>query len=113
MKLVFYERLNKTKPFKEWLFDQEKVLRLKVTAKLKLLEYENFQNVRNLKDGAFEKKFKDGTRIYFAEHKNTYIILLYGGNKDKQQRDIDKAKEYAKDFYNRYQDIENPKLEEF
>lgn len=53
-------------------------------------------NLYRLGDGIFELKFNfgPGYRVYFGFKKNTFLILLFGGSKKGQQRDIEKAKEY-------------------
>ena len=38
-----------------------------------------------------------GYRVYYTEQKGVIIILLYGGIKRRQQKDITKAREYLKD----------------
>lgn len=38
--------------------------------------------------------FGSGYRVYFGESANDLVILLCGGDKDSQERDIEKAKEY-------------------
>ena len=50
-------------------------------------------------EGVFELKFDfgPGYRVYFGFKADTFLILLFGGNKKGQQRDIDKAKEYWRD----------------
>jgi len=40
--------------------------------------------------------YAKGYRIYFKESDGKIIILLIGGDKSTQQRDIDKAKEILK-----------------
>ena len=47
-------------------------------------------------DGVFELKldFGPGYRIYFGHKTKTCLILLFGGYKKSQQKDINKAKEY-------------------
>lgn len=38
--------------------------------------------------------------MYFARHGESVIILLIGGDKDTQERDIEKAKQIAKEYDN-------------
>lgn len=40
-----------------------------------------------------------GYRVYFAKKSNTVVLLLIGGTKRTQQRDIEKAKEYWNDYW--------------
>ncbi|MCH7335028.1 hypothetical protein [Acinetobacter sp. NIPH 2699] len=40
--------------------------------------------------------FGAGWRMYYIKHGNTIIVMLGGGTKSKQQRDIDKAIELSK-----------------
>lgn len=39
-----------------------------------------------------------GYRVYYAQYRDTLIILLCGGDKRTQARDIEKAHDYWKDF---------------
>ena len=52
--------------------------------------------LRILKDGVFEIKiqYASGFRVYFGEDDNKVILLLIGGDKKTQNKDIRKAKEY-------------------
>ena len=54
------------------------------------------KSVKSLKDGVFEIKipYSSGLRVYFGEDGNKIILLLVGGDKKTQNRDIKKAKEY-------------------
>ena len=58
------------------------------------------KSVKALKDGVFEIKIPHGPgyRVYFAEDGEEMIILLMGGNKKTQGRDIIKAKEYWRSY---------------
>ena len=58
------------------------------------------KSVKNLKDGVFEIKiqYASGFRVYFGEDDNKVILLLVGGDKKTQNRDIKKAKEYWSDY---------------
>lgn len=42
-----------------------------------------------------------GYRVYFAQQGNTVIILLHGGDKSRQQKDIKQAKVYWQDYQER------------
>jgi len=51
-------------------------------------------------DGIFELRlmFGPGYRVYFLKRGETAIVLLAGGDKDSQAKDIEKAKQIAKDY---------------
>ena len=42
--------------------------------------------------------FGPGYRVYFGRDGDTIVILLTGGTKKRQQRDIDAAKAYWRDY---------------
>ena len=62
----------------------------------------NFGDCHPIKEsnGISEIRFDIGAgyRIYYGKQKNTVIILLVGGNKKTQTRDIEKAKQYWQDY---------------
>jgi len=45
--------------------------------------------------------FGSGYRLYFAEEDKKIVILLCGGDKKTQKKDIQKAKEYLADYKER------------
>jgi putative addiction module killer protein len=53
---------------------------------------------RNLTGGVSELRVDvgPGYRVYYTQRGNELIILLVGGDKASQQRDIDRAKELAR-----------------
>ncbi|MCL1911362.1 MAG: type II toxin-antitoxin system RelE/ParE family toxin [Leptospirales bacterium] len=57
----------------------------------------NLGDAKPVGNGIFELRFHFGSgyRIYFIKQYNTIIILLCGGNKKTQDKDIKKAKEIA------------------
>jgi len=87
-------------PFTEWVDSLEKADQVKIDTRLDRVSGGNMGVCDSVGDGVFELKFKNhsGFRIYFGYDGNTIIILLNGGGKDTQKRDIEKAKYYWKDY---------------
>jgi len=54
--------------------------------------FDHFGNWKYLNDGVAELKWKSGLRIYFARVGQKIILLLNGGKKNAQKKDIQKAK---------------------
>lgn len=57
------------------------------------LEQGNLSNVRGVREGELEYRinFGPGYRVYFGRDGETLVILLTGGSKRRQQRDIEAA----------------------
>jgi putative addiction module killer protein len=98
-------------PFTDWVDSLQVVDQARIDARLDRVASGNVGEYKPLGDGVYELKFKNhsGFRIYFGFDGNTIIILLNGGDKDTQNRDIEKAKSYWKD-YNRLKVGKNEKL---
>jgi putative addiction module killer protein len=64
------------------------------------MEQGNFSNAKGVGEGVLEYKidFGPGYRVYFGRDGDTIVILLTGGTKKRQQRDIDTAKAYWRDY---------------
>ena len=58
------------------------------------MEQGNFSNAKGVGEGVLEYKidFGPGYRVYFGRDGGTIVILLTGGTKKRQQRDIDAGK---------------------
>src|SRR5260370_13091899 len=65
----------------------------------------NFSNVKGVGAGVFEYTldFGPGYRIYFGRDGDRVVILLGGGTKKRQQRDINDAIAKWRDYKNRKQ----------
>jgi putative addiction module killer protein len=63
-------------------------------------EQGNFSNVKSVGEGVFECRidFGPGYRVYLGQDGRTVVILLTGGTKKRQQRDVDAARNYWKDY---------------
>lgn len=93
-------------PFADWLNRLDAVTAARVTTVLHRLEQGNLGDVAPVGEGVSERRvdFGPGYRIYFGSTKSasrTSIVLLAGGSKRRQQRDIRKAKFRWKDYRRR------------
>ncbi|MBM4261839.1 MAG: type II toxin-antitoxin system RelE/ParE family toxin [Deltaproteobacteria bacterium] len=98
-----YVDANDRKPFALWFERLDSTTAAKVTTAVTRLEQGNFSNAKGVGAGVQECKidFGPGYRIYFGQDGEQLIILLYGGTKKRQDKDIAKAKEYWADYKRR------------
>lgn len=104
--------VEKTEDFDKW-FKKLNDLRAKakILVRLQKLEKEDhFGNCEPVGEGIRELKinYAKGYRVYFKEINGKIIILLIGGDKSTQQKDIKKAKEIWKEL--KRQQNENNKI---
>ena len=88
--------IEKTVEFDKWL---RKLKDLRAKAKIlyriqKLESEEYFGDCKPVGDGISEMRinYAKGYRVYFKEKESKIVILLIGGDKSSQQKDIEKAK---------------------
>lgn len=80
--------------FKEWLKGlRDQTARAKVLVRIKRLAAGNMGDAKHF-SGISELRidYGPGYRVYAAKKGNTVYLLLCGGNKSSQQKDIEKAK---------------------
>ena len=89
-------------PFIEWLKSvKNTTARHLIQTRIRRIEVSgNVGDYKNLKDGVYEMRIhkSPGYRIYYGLEGKALIILLVGGEKGNQKRDINKAKEYWQDY---------------
>lgn len=81
-------------PFEEWYGSlKDKKGKTRILARIDRLREGNFGDWKSVRQGVFELRvtFGSGYRIYFARAGNKIVVLLGGGDKENQQKDIDKA----------------------
>ena len=99
--LVIYETRENKAPFEEWLESlKDRKARAIIRVRLDRLTYGHLGQYGSVGAGVHELKiqFGPGYRVYFGEDGDALIILLCGGDKSTQRRDIEKAKEYWADY---------------
>lgn len=102
--LRIYEQSSGKKPFEDWLFGlRDKTVIARVAARLNRVAHGNMGDVKSLGDGLSELRlaFGGGYRVYFALDGDTIIILLSGGDKGSQTRDIKQARTFLTDYRSR------------
>jgi len=91
-------------PFREWLHSLRDIrARAKIRVRLNRIRLGNFGDARPVGDGVYELRinYGPGYRVYYARTGRYVILLLCGGNKSSQKRDIAKAKAYFADYKQR------------
>lgn len=92
-----YQTSQGKEPYREWVESLDKTVLVRIDARLTRIEKNgNFGDCEPVGNGVFELKFDfgPGYRIYFGYKTDTNLILLLGGYKKGQQKNIDKAQEY-------------------
>lgn len=76
---------------------RDSIARAAITARVVRLANGNPGDVKPVGDGVSEMRihYGPGYRVYFQQHGSTIILLLCGGDKGSQTRDITRAKELA------------------
>lgn len=100
IKTITYATANHKEPLTEWLIALDMASKVVVTKRLERLEDGNFGDCEPVGDGVFELRihYGPGFRVYFGKRNRTVIILLMGGDKGTQGRDIVKSKQYWLDY---------------
>jgi putative addiction module killer protein len=90
-------------PFAEWFDDLDARAAAKVTVALARIETGNLSNVKGVSGGVLEYRIDwgPGYRVYFGRDGATLVILLAGGTKRRQQRDIRAAQDRWADYKSR------------
>jgi putative addiction module killer protein len=94
---------NGNRRFAVWLEDLDAAAAAKVTIALTRIEQGNFSNAKGVGAGVYECRidFGPGYRIYFGKDGDRLIILIGGGTKKRQQKDIVAAQECWADYKRR------------
>jgi len=100
MHLAEYLDEKDRSPFETWFKRINAQAAAKVTTALVRLEGGNTSNVKSLGGGVYELKidFGPGYRVYYGYDGPKVVILLAGGTKKRQDKDIDTAKNRWADY---------------
>ena len=87
--------------FIEWLAElRDTVAKVRIAKRIDRMERGNFGDHRSVGGEVSELRFTfgPGYRVYYTQRGNTVVILLCGGDKGSQERDIELAQRMAKEI---------------
>lgn len=96
-------KILKTDVFDSWLRKlKDRKARAIILVHISRIEEGNLGKTRSVGEGLHEKKINHGPgyRLYFVKYMQETIILLCGGDKSTQSKDILKAQQLAQQIQN-------------
>jgi putative addiction module killer protein len=98
-----YAQPDGTEPYTTWESGlKDRVVRARIRARLARLRLGNFGDAKRVGE-IFELRvqFGPGYRVYYGRDGDRVVILLCGGDKGSQARDIERAEGYWRDYRSR------------
>lgn len=96
-------QITETEEFSQWLRGLKDVrTRLRLIKRLRRASLGNLGDVRSVGDGIFEMRefFGPGWRMYYLQKDLMLVLMLGGGEKSTQTRDIQRVKILAREVLN-------------
>ncbi|MFP4563457.1 MAG: type II toxin-antitoxin system RelE/ParE family toxin [Spirochaetia bacterium] len=91
--------VRQTETYKKWFKTlKDRKARARIDIRIKRISLGSLGDVKSIGKGVFELRidYGPGYRVYFVERDRIRIILLAGGKKSTQNKDIKKAQELAR-----------------
>lgn len=102
--LQLYRKEDGAIPFSSWMQEiKDRTTRLRIQARIDKVALGNLGSVNSVGQGVHELKIDigPGFRVYFGNDGKQIILLLLGGDKSSQKKDIQTAQDYWQDFQDR------------
>jgi len=93
--------IKSTKVFSKWLGKLKDMRgRIAIARRIERMENDNFGDVKSVGTNISELRIPTGPgyRVYFTKREEKIIILLVGGDKSTQSKDIKKAEELLEEY---------------
>lgn len=100
---IYIARSGKA-PFEQWMHSlRDKQTKARIFTRIDRVRLGNFGDCESVGAGVYELRihFGPGYRVYFGLHGEVVVLLLCGGDKSTQDRDIEAAKYYWQEFNGR------------
>jgi len=101
---ITYQDSNGRKPYADWLGSlTDKQAKARIVVRVNRMAAGNFGDCKPLRDGVQELRIDvgPGYRVYLSRQGPVLVLLLCGGDKSDQSRDIERAIAYLKDWKQR------------
>lgn len=99
--IIVYRDPAGSEPFTGWLNRlRDPTTRRRILKRLMRMEHGHYGDVKPVGGGVNELRFFFGAgyRVYFGEDGGTIVVLLCGGDKSSQRRDIQRAQAYWQEY---------------
>ena len=100
-RMQIYIARNGKAPFEQWMHSlRDKQTKARILTRIDRVRLGNFGDCESVGAGVYELRihFGPGYRIYFGLHGEEVVLLLCGGDKSTQSRDIEAAQAYWQEF---------------
>ena len=95
-RIVIYQKLNGHEPFIDQLEDLDRVTQTRIRKRISRIELGLLGDHKHIDQDLIELRllFGSGYRVYCGIHQQQVVLLLCGGDKSTQTKDVQKAKTY-------------------
>ena len=91
--------LFKTEEYEDWVSDQPYKSQVQILSRLDLIEELGYFGEHKFLDGTvWELKWANGRRIYYSHIATLNVLIILGGNKNGQNKDIAKARSILRKY---------------
>ena len=93
--------VRQTSVYSEWFADlRDRTAKVRIDIRIRRLSLGNPGDFKPVGEGVFEIRVDHGPgyRVYFIQKADVYIVLLAGGAKSSQEKDIRNAKALAREL---------------
>ena len=102
-KIKTFIRHNGRLPFEDWFSKlRDSRAKARILTRIDRLRFGNFGDCKSVGEGVFELRihFGPGYRVYFGLVGSEVVLLLGGGDKSSQQKDIVTCQNYWREYNN-------------
>ncbi len=104
-RVEYYETADGKQPFRDWFNSlRDRRAQAKIQIRIDRVSLGNLGYCRSVGQGVMKLKvdYGSGYRVYFGQFGDKLVILLSGGDKSSQNRDIRASHEYWRDYRRRH-----------